>query len=429
MKTTKEIVGAAFALAVAIGATSKAHGAPSCSEKITRATVVPCALEASLTSQSERLGLLAVDGRRQSAGVWLPANPTVSVTAGLPADPSATERTPLYSAVLSQELEIAGQRGARLGIAGAEQRAQQSRLVVAQRQAAADALIAYFDALAAAEYLEVATRLTPLATALREVGRARAEVGVGSNVDAALAEAVAIRLSKIQIAAQEQAATSSAILAALLGFNPATVRPAVEGELTPLDPPAPRELLVEEAIARRADLVVVTAERETQAGRVALFERLRVPNPTLSIYAKRDWIGERNIGIGLSFPIPLPSPVGRTYAGEIAEAEALARRAEVQSEHLRRTIRLEVTRAIEAVAARTRQVELYTPDQRKKSEAALAALAEELVAKRLPIREALIAQQGFIETLSGHVEAKRALCLASVELARVTGAPLERGFR
>jgi cobalt-zinc-cadmium efflux system outer membrane protein len=72
---------------------------------------------------------------------------------------------------------------------------------------------------------------------------------------------------------------------------------------------------------------------------------------------------------------------------------------------------------------------LYSPDHLRKSEAALSALAEELVAKRLPIREALIAQQGLLETIFGHIEARRALCLASVELARVAGVEIERGVR
>ena len=430
MKTTKLLVGATYALALAVSSADAAYAASSCSERVTRATVVPCALEASLASQVERFGLTAIEGRRQSAGVLLPANPALSVTGGLPIDPSATERTPLWSAAISQELEVAGQRGARLGVVDAERRAQQARLVIAQRQAAADALGAYFEALASAEFLRLAKRLTPLGKVLGELGRARAAIGVGSDVDATIAEAAAIRFAQVQLTAEQQVATASITLAALLGFNPAVARPAVEGDLTPLDVSAPETaILVENAVAHRADLIVLTAERQSQEQRIKLFERLRIPNPTLSVFARRDWIGERVIGIGLAFPIPLPSPIGRTYSGEIAEAESRMRQAEIQGEQLRRMIRVEVLRAVESVAARTRQVELYTSDQLRRSEAAITALGEELVAKRLPIREALIAQQALIDTLSGYVEAKRALCLASVELARVAGLELERGVR
>ena len=430
MKTIPMLACAACAFAIAFGSTKGARSAPSCSEKITRASVVPCALEASLALQSERLGLAAAEGRHRSAAVLLPSNPALSVTGGLPIEPSATERTLMWSASLAQELEIGGQRAARIGVAGAEQRAQQGRIVVAQRQAAADALAAYFEVVASAENLRIISRLAPVGNALREVGRARADVGVGSSVDAVLAEGAAIRLGQAQIAAEQHAAIALAALSTLLGLNPIEARPLVEGDLTPLDvATVGREILIEGALARRADVAVLMAERESQEQRVNLFERLRIPNPTLSVFARRDWIGERVAGVGLSFPIPLPSPVGRTYAGEIAEAEALSKRAETQAQQLRRMIRLEVIRAAELVSARERQVALYTSEQLRRSDAALSALAEELVAKRLPIRDALIAQQGLIETLSGSVEARRAHCLASVELARVAGIELERGVR
>lgn len=430
MKTIHMLARAACAFAIAFGSTKGARSSPSCGEKITRASVVPCALEASLALQSERLGLSAADGRRRAAAVLLPSNPALSVTGGLPIEPSATERTPMWSASLSQELEIAGQRAARIGVASADGRAQHGRVVVAQRQAVADALAAYFDVLASAENLRITSRLVPVANALKEVGRARAEVGVGSSVDAVLAEGAAIRLAQAQIAAEQQALIASAALSTLLGFNPVEVLPLVEGDLTPLDVAAlDRKVLIEGALARRADIVVLTAERDSQEQRIKLFERLRIPNPTLSVFARRDWIGERVAGVGLSFPIPLPGPLGRTYAGEIAEAKALTKRAETQTEQLRRMIRLEVIRAAELVSARERQVALYTPEQLRRSEAALGALAEELVAKRLPIRDALIAQQGLIETLLGYVEARRAFCIASVDLARVAGVELERGVR
>jgi cobalt-zinc-cadmium efflux system outer membrane protein len=430
MKATKTISGAICALTFWTGYPSSAQSAPSCSEEVSRATVVRCALEASLGAKAERIGLAALDGRHQSASVLLPSNPTLSVTGGLPADPSATEQTPLWSATLSQELEIAGQRGARLGAVAAEQRAQQSKVMTAQRQAAADALSAYFEALASTEQLRVADRMMILGKALQDVARARVEVGVGSSIDATLAEAAALRMGHARIEAEQRAASAMATLVALLGMNPLLARPKIDGPLTPLaGPDAPAAILVETAIARRADLAVLAAEREAQAQRIKLFERLRIPNPTLSVFARRDWIGERSVGLGISLPIPLPSPVGRTYSGDIAEASALTQRAETQIERLQRAIRLEVANAIALVAARKRQVELYTPDQLRKSGAMLDAIAEELQAKRIPVRDALLTQQGLIEILSGHVQAQKALCLASVDLARVTGVELERGVQ
>jgi cobalt-zinc-cadmium efflux system outer membrane protein len=429
MKVTTMVVGAACALTLGLlGTAARADTAPSCNERITRASVVPCAIEASLGARAEELGLVALDGRRRSAAVLLPSNPTLAITGGLPFDPSTTERTLLWSAVLSQEVEIAGQRGARLDVVAAEQRAQRSRLIIAQRQTAADALLAYFDAIASREDLKLAERLMSLATALRTIAAARAEVGMGSDLDARLAEAAAIRLANTRIDAEQRVASTSAALASMLGLNPLVAPPRIDGELAPLAvADLPAAALVETALARRADMAALAAERDAQAQRVRVFERLRVPNPTFSAYARRDWIGERVVGVGISLPLPLPSPVGRTYAGEIAEATASTQRAETQIEGTRRAIRLEVVKAFEVASARKRRLDLYTSDQIETTGRSLDAIAEELVAKRLPVREALVAQQVLIEMLSGYVEARRALCFATVELARVAGIEIERG--
>ncbi|MET0593475.1 MAG: TolC family protein, partial [Polyangiaceae bacterium] len=417
-------------LTLGLATAATAGAASACRQQITRENVIPCAIEASLDAREEQLGLVALDGRRRSAGAWLPSNPTVAVTGGLPFDPSTTERTPLWSAALSQEVEIAGQRGARLDVVAAEQRAQRGRVTRAQRQTAADALLAYFDVIASREDLKIADRLMSLATALRTVASARAEVGMGSDLDARLAAASAIRLANTRIDAEQRVATASSALASMVGLNPLLERPAIDGELVPLavgDRPA--AALVEIAISQRAEFGVLAAEHTAQEQRIKVFERLRVPNPTFSAFIRRDWIGERAIGVGLSVPIPLPAPVGRTYAGEIAESAALARRTETQLERLRRSIRLEVVKAVEIVSAKKQQLELYTPEQIEKTGRALDAIAEELVAKRLPVRDALLAQQTLIEVLSGHIEARRALCFATVELARVAGIEIERGVQ
>ena len=90
----------------------------------------------------------------------------------------------LWGATLSQEIEIAGQRGKRLDLVSAEQRAQKARVGLAERDAASAALIGYFDALAAREESRLAARLGALAAALKNVARARAQAGVAAKARA-----------------------------------------------------------------------------------------------------------------------------------------------------------------------------------------------------------------------------------------------------
>jgi len=402
---------------------------PGCAT-VNRANVVRCALAANLTSRSERLGLESFEGRRRAAGILLPSNPSVTLAGGYTIDPSlqAADREVLWGATLSQEIEIAGQRGKRLDLVSAEQRAQKARVGLAERDAASAALIGYFDALAAREESRLAARLGALAAALKNVARARAQAGVAADVDARLAESAAARLAQAQMTAEQRVGITTATLATILGLDPLQTRPRFEGDLLPLavvdTPPA---TLVEAALARRAEVTVSVAEKEAYERRAALSERLRVPNPTISLFVRNDWIGERSAGIGVGFPIPFPAPVGRTYSGEIAEATSLARRAETDAERLRRTVRLEVVTALEVVASRRRQRDLYPAEQVRQTEDTLRSIAEEIEAQRLPVREALVTQQGLIDFLFASVETRRALCIASVELARAAGLPLERG--
>jgi cobalt-zinc-cadmium efflux system outer membrane protein len=139
------------------------------------------------------------------------------------------------------------------------------------------------------------------------------------------------------------------------------------------------------------------------------------------LFAQRDGFAERVLGGGIAFPITLPSPLGRSFAGEIAENKALARRAEAEVERWRRQVRTEVVVGYQDVQARRAELALFEGDRLQRAEAHLEALGQEMASGRMSIREAVILQQTFLEYLGTHIEARRALALASVELARVAG--------
>ncbi|HEU4407715.1 MAG TPA: TolC family protein [Polyangiaceae bacterium] len=395
---------------------------------MSRQTIVACALARSADVAAEREGVRAVEGRRAATSVVLPSNPYLSLNGGRATDFSLQGPTAVWGVNLSQELEIAGQRGRRLDVASAERSAQERRLEAKARTVAADALLAYFDALSAVEEKRLADRLAALAEALQTLAQARVETGVGAPVEATVGRAQALRLLQARLTAERRVATSTATLATLLGHDPSRGGVSVDGPLEPLSGlDGPVAQLADAALGRRADLRVAEAERAAQAKRADVLRATRVPNPTLSLFLRNDWIGERTFGVGLGFPIPLPAPVGRTNAGEIAEASALGRRAGVEVERLRREVRLDVVKAAETFASWQRALGLFGPDDVRQAEESLAAVADELRARRLAARDALLLQQPLVELLLTHLETRRQLCFASVELARAAGLPLERG--
>jgi cobalt-zinc-cadmium efflux system outer membrane protein len=87
----------------------------------------------------------------------------------------------------------------------------------------------------------------------------------------------------------------------------------------------------------------------------------------------------------------------------------------------------DLRRALAANAYETVRTKLaaYTPDRIANASRQLASIAQEVEAGRVSLRDAIVTQQSLVELLQAHVEVERSLCLASVELSRASGVPLE----
>lgn len=419
-------VCAMAASAYFISARAHAHA---CS-LITRTNVVPCALAQSIDTKSEREGLAAAQGRRQAASTLLPSNPSVSLSAGLPVGYKLSSNALTWGVTIAQELEIGGQRGRRIDVANAQRSVQERRVLARAREVGRESLNAYFDALAAREQSVLARKLGVVAGALSTYARSRAEVGLASAVESGVAQAEAVRLSRLALEAELQLKEALASLTSALGQDPTLASVEVDGDLEPLKiDDRPMDRLLSGAIAARADVQAAIAENEVAARRGALLRAERVPNPTLSLSYRKDWIAERVVGVGLSLPLPLPAPLGRTLAGEINEADALTRRAQWATQKLRRDIRLEVVNAKVAFDLRKSELALFTLESIIQAEAGVDAIGEALREQKIAIRDALLSEQALVQLLRDYIEARHQLCLASVELAHATGLAVERGVQ
>lgn len=412
------LVTALVVLALAGGPSSDL---PSCQGPLTRGSVVACALAEHPSVRVAEFGREAVEGRKQSARTLLPSNPMVEVSVAQRVGLRYPDRDTNIYGRLSQEIEIAGQRRKRMAVADAEMLQAKARIELTQRDIAAAALTAYFEVLAAQEQRAMIGRIARTADTLVELARSSERAGLGSVLTADVAMVASVRVRRQQIEAEQRVASASAVLAGLLGQDPAIGALAVQGDLSPLPIPADVTQLVDAALTKRAEVELAKSEREVFLKQVELYRRARVPNPSVVLYAQRDGFGERVLGGGVAFPITLPSPLGRSFAGEIAEHKAMARQAEAEVERWRRQVRTEVFVGFQDVLARRAELALFEGDRLQRAEAHLEALGQEMASGRMSIREAVILQQTFLEYLGTHIEARRALALASVELARVAG--------
>ncbi len=392
--------------------------------------VVRCALAASPEVRQARASLDALAGRRIAAGVWLPSNPVVAATVGrrraTAANPGEPTRATNWSVTLSQEFGIAGQRGARLDEVDAEAAAQVRRTAVAEQDVGAMALRLYFDAVASRQGITLANELLATSDALSTFAEARAREALISGVDADVVRAEGTRLGLIRLEAERRFEVSRRLLAIVVGRQGAL---DTSGDLeTDRDAAMPDTAALEaQALRLRGEIAAAEMERRVFERHVSVLRRERIPNITVSAFAERDGFAEQVFGLGISMPIPLPAPLGRTRAGEIAETTAQIRVADSALELIRRRVRVEVAQAGATFDARKKAVALFTPDLLDRAKRDLTALREAIGSRQLSIREALMAQRSLIELLQANLDARLERALAWVELRRVVGLPLMGG--
>jgi cobalt-zinc-cadmium efflux system outer membrane protein len=417
--------GACLALVALLLLGRDAGADEGCQGPVSRATLVPCALRAGLGLASERQAGEAAEARVVAASPWLPSNPTLALTASRRS--AATENPAFnWSGTLSQEFDLGGQRGARRRAAESEREAQRQRGEGAARELAAQAWGAYFEALAARDDRSLSVELERVAAGVAAAARAMSDRGLIAPLDADVAAAAGVRQRQARFAADRRLTTALAQLAHLVGADPMAEGLSVEGELEPIAGVEAAGRAAASGPQDAPEVRALEAEGRALGARADGFRRARVPGLTLSLFVQNDGFGERVYGLGVGLPLPLPHPVGRSYAGEIAEAEALGRRASTEAERLRRLRRLDVAVALRAFASHRDEVEAFTPEQTERAEKSLRSIEQEVRGGRLALRDAILAQQSLVELRRARIEARRALCLASLQLARAAGLPLER---
>jgi cobalt-zinc-cadmium efflux system outer membrane protein len=391
---------------------------------VSRANVVRCALAASLERQAGEAAVRAASGRVQATDPLLPSNPELAFTGARRR--TSTESALNWSASLEIELEISGQRGARRRAASAEREAGRRGVSAVERSTAAEALRLYFEVLAAREEQHVLGQLEGASTRVWEAARAAAERGAAAGIEADVADAARVGTLKRRLDAAREERAAMASLAGLLGLSAA--RPLeVSGPLEPLPSAADvrRQLIPPDS----PEVLALAAEKRAASARASAFRRSRVPSPKVSVFVERDGFDENVLGVGLAFPLPLPQPIGRTGAGEIAENEALAERAGLLAERERRTARATLASALASYDTALELSQAFSSERIAHAEQTSVNLAAEVAAGHVPIRDAIVFQGPLLELQLGAVAAKKALCLASLEVVRAAGLPLDGDLR
>lgn len=254
---------------------------------------------------------------------------------------------------LSQEVELGGQRGARMRLADRELHGAELDRVLRGLELVRDVQSAYYAALAAEELVAIERERLATADSLsrsvaRRVAAARDPLMAGARAEAGVAEA-RIALTR----AQAEAATARARLASFIGGDEGFTLIAADFAL-------PRASDHEHGLLgdQSPDIARLTVERDRFGAAVSVERSLAWQNPTLSFGYRRfeDRSGDGALVAGVSIPLG----VFDRNQGAVARARAEQRRSENELEAARRSLTREyaaLERAIASDAAAVRATE------------------------------------------------------------------------
>lgn len=354
----------------------------------------------------------------RAARVFLPANPEIEVSRARRTDGAGGESAD-FSAALSQEVEIAFQRGSRVNSARARLAQAEALLVDRRRRVASDVRGAFLLALAGREKVRFAEQVEGLGKSLSDAAKQREEAGSGTALETNLAKIEWGDAKRFRITAQRELAERIADLGRLL-----SMRPSEMGEITGELLPPPRRALDLDALrsrARERSASLRAGARATEAARagLTLARRETVSNLTVRGGWESEADGAEEIaGVGISLPIPL---FRRNQAG-IGSAKAEMRRADAHRLFTEASVEQEIEVAWLRLEAAREELDVFDADILAQVEENLKLLQASLAAGKSNLLEVLVVQRRLVDTRREYLDALAAAGSADAEIARLLGA-------
>lgn len=375
---------------------------------------IALALERSPQLQSQSAELRRAEAELLGSRVY-PFNPVIEASQARRDD--GQEQTHDREVGISQEVEIAGQRGKRIAAASGSLDVIRLRVSRARQELAANVGEAFVLALQARELEELARFEQEIARSLAEFEQRRLDAGAGTLVDLNLARAAegrAQRRVELAIAAETAA---RATVAERIGLSPADL-PGLEGELPESWPnAAPLQDLEIRAIDQRQDLAALKIEIETSAARLRLEQSLAAPILVLGLATGREADREDldTVVAGVTIPI-----FNRNQGG-IATARANQESAAADLALATLALRSEVATAASRYHATTRALAVFRETVAGTLDENLELVQKSFASGKLRASEVLVFRREFVDSRRELIEAAADAWLARIALDLTTG--------
>jgi outer membrane protein, heavy metal efflux system len=397
---------AALALIACLSATAAAQEAP-----LTFRSALDLAVASNLDLLAARRGRAV----REAAVVTASQHPNPDLVF------ESTKDTPHQMLSLDVPFEP-WKRSRRIGVAREELKLADVDDAAAMAALRRSVRMAFYSLLAAEEGTRLAQSMVDVATRVREVAKARFDEGASPRIDVMGADLGLARAKADLDLARSARLAGQAELNALLNRPPsqplAVAGDLAEGALLPS---------VDEAVARaaagNAELRAAGQEVAIEDRRLSLLKGERVPTPVFSLGAVFDAPGEFDVGYRAG--VSLAVPIFDRNQGQIAGSLALADKARLRRDALRRSVEAKAFAAHARAAAQRAQVEAYR-ETLVPTATTIESLAEEgYRLGRSPVLAVLEAQRTLRDAKSEYLASLLSLQSALADLEDVLGGPID----
>lgn len=382
---------------------------------------VETALKNNPEIQTARFEEGAAQGRLDQAGLLLRSNPAIEGSVSRKDTlPEGGEKVTNYSLRLSQEFELAGQRGLRVDAArsGREKAIQDIR--DRERVLIAAVKDSFARALAARRKIELAGEVVKLQEELVASAMIKFQTGDISALEQNLADVELGKARRDRMLAERERRETLLGLQEVLGVKP-SANFSIEGELPSEAPVIPdREKIRENAAQQRPDVQSATAEVRQAKSAMKLAGREAIPSVTISgFYTKDERLDET--GVMLSFPLPF---FDRKQADR-KEAAARAGQALIKQASLEWTIDREIGESHANLVAAAEELSLFKKDVLGKAMENLGLVNLAFKEGKFGFFEVRLAQKDIIDVQFAYLESQVRLQLALNAWEKATGGSLK----
>lgn len=405
---------AAGVLFLAIASSSLSSSKARAERRLTMEQAVDLALQRNAELRIQSGEVAGARARLAGASVLLQRNPEVDVEVGRRSRGGG--QSPEYAVTLSQPIEIAGQRGARVDAARAGIDAADARVRMRRLDLAAEVRETFGRALAADRRVSLAEEAVALAGKSVETAQQRFQAGDASRIEVNAARIEIGRARRELRLGHQRRVAAVAGLRRLLALPPRETL-VLEGELRETEErPVDLEALVKTAVTRRPEALAFRRELEAVQAERRLATREAIPTPRIGATIARDE-GDRILLGVLSLELPLFT----RNQGARGLGDARIDQARVSLEAAERQVEEDVRVAAARYQAALAAARDYSGEILKAVEENLELVNEGYAAGKIDFLQLLLIRRETLDARRDYIETLEELNSARAELGRAVG--------